>query len=187
MMIDRKLRTPPRRTHVGVVLLAMLVAPAAQASFLKGETLDTAANVLAWFVLIVMPGLFIALFWIVHVLPERIAEKRHHPNKDAIHVLCLLSLVFGGMLWPIAWLWAYTRPIGYKLAYGTEKHEDYYVEQGELAARGALNADEIEHLRADLEHLKQRGQLSPELKLVYARLQAPARIADATDARTGAG
>jgi len=89
-MIDRKLRTLPRRTHVGFVLLAMFVAPAAQASFLKGETLDTAANVLAWFVLIVMPGLFIALFWIVHVLPEKIAEKRHHPNKDAIHVLCLL-------------------------------------------------------------------------------------------------
>ena len=26
--------------------------------------------------------------------------------------LCLLSLVFGGLLWPIAWLWAYTKPVG---------------------------------------------------------------------------
>ena len=184
-MIDRKIWMPPICVPVGAALLAMF-APAAQASFLSGEALDTAANVMAWFVLIVMPGVFIALFWIVHVLPEKIAAKRHHPNKDAIHVLCLLSLVFGGLLWPIAWLWAYTRPIGYKLAYGTEKHEDYYVEQGELAARGALDADEVEHLRAELEQLKQKGQLSPELKLVYARLQAPVRTADVADARTGA-
>lgn len=186
-MIDRKVWVLPKYIPVGAALLAMFVAPAARASFLSGEALDTAANVMAWFVLIVMPGVFIALFWMVHVLPEKIAAKRHHPNKDAIHVLCLLSLVFGGLLWPIAWLWAYTRPIGYKLAYGTEKHEDYYIEQGELAARGALDADEVEHLRVELEHLKQRGQLSPELKLVYARLQAPARIADVADARTGAG
>ena len=59
------------------------------------------------------------------MLPEKIAEKRHHPQKDAIHTLCLLSLVFGGLLWPIAWLWAYTKPVGYRMAYGTEKHEDY--------------------------------------------------------------
>jgi hypothetical protein len=44
--------------------------------------------------------------WIVHVLPEKIAHKRHHPRRDAIQTLCLLSLVFGGLLWPLAWLWA---------------------------------------------------------------------------------
>jgi len=37
--------------------------------------------------------------------------------------LCLLSLVFGGMLWPLAWLWAYTKPVIHKLAYGTDKDE----------------------------------------------------------------
>ncbi len=168
-------------------LLAMLVAPAAQASFLSGEALDTAANALAWFVLIVMPVVGIALFWIVHVLPEKIAAKRHHPNKDAIHVLCLLSLVFGGMLWPIAWLWAYTRPVGHKMAYGTEKHEDYYVEQAELAERGELDADELEHLRAELEHLKQRGQLTPELKRVYDASAGAGAKSRRRRCRTGAG
>ena len=156
-----------------VALLTAIAAPAAHASFLHGEALDSFANGIAWFVLIVMPVLGIALFWIVHVLPEKIAAKRHHPNKDAIHTLCLLSLVFGGMLWPIAWLWAYTRPVGYKLAYGTEKHEDYYVEQGELAERGELEADHVEHLRAELEQLQKRGQLTPELKRVYARIALP--------------
>ena len=78
----------------------------------------------------------IVAFWLVHILPEKIAEKRHHPQKEAINTLCLLSLVFGGLLWPIAWLWAYTRPVGYQLAYGTDKHEDYFVEMGEQGARG---------------------------------------------------
>jgi len=156
-------------------LFALLTAPSAHASFLSGETLDSAANVLAWIILLIVPVGGIALFWIVHVLPEKIAEKRHHPNKDAIHTLCLLSLVFGGLLWPIAWLWAYTRPIGYKLAYGTEKHEDYYIEQGELAARGALAPEHVEHLRGELEEMKKRGALAPELRTVHESLP-PAQV-----------
>jgi CBS domain containing-hemolysin-like protein len=185
-MKDRRMSKLRKSARIGAALLGLFVAPAAQASFLQGEALDTMANVIAWFVLIVMPPAFIALFWIVHVLPEKIAEKRHHPNKDGIHVLCLLSLVFGGMLWPFAWLWAYTRPVGYKLAYGTEKHEDYYVEQGELASRGELEAEHLEHLRAELEQLKQRGQLTPELKRVYASLAAGPGAPDAAPSGTGA-
>ena len=56
-------------------------------------------------------------------MPEKIAEKRHHPQKDAIHTLCLLSLAFGGLLWPLAWLWAYTKPVLHKMAYGTDVDE----------------------------------------------------------------
>jgi hypothetical protein len=169
-------RTFYKSARVAAALLATFVVPSAQASLFTGETLDSVANGMAWFVLIVMPVVGIALFWIVHVLPEKIAAKRHHPNKDAIHVLCLLSLVFGGLLWPIAWLWAYTRPLGHKLAYGTEKHEDYFIERGELAASGKLAAEHLEELRAELEHLKQRGQLTPDLQRVYARLQATGEV-----------
>ncbi len=163
-----------RSEHVCVSagLVAMLVVPSAHASFLQGDALDSVANALAWIILFISPIGFLALFWMVHVLPEKIAVKRHHPNKDAIHTLCLLSLVFGGMLWPLAWLWAYTRPIGYKLAYGTEKHEDYYIEQGELAARGALAPEHVEHLRADLDEIKKRGPLPPELTRVHESLPA---------------
>ena len=39
---------------------------------------------------------------------------------------------------PFAWLWAYTRPTNYKLAYGTDKHDDYYVEMAAKAKDGAL-------------------------------------------------
>ena len=96
---------------------------------------------IAIIVLIVVPVVVIVVFWIVHVLPEKIAEKRHHPQKDAIHTLCLLSLVFGGLLWPLAWLWAYTRPVAYRMAYGTDKHEDYFVEMGDEAKAGDGSLD----------------------------------------------
>ena len=79
------------------------------------------AKYIAIFALFFVPIVLIVLFWMVHVLPEKIAHKRHHPQLEAIKTLCLLSLVFGGLLWPIAWLWAYTKPVGYKLAYGTDK------------------------------------------------------------------
>ena len=146
-----------------LIASAACFAPAAHASFLSGEALDTAANVLSWIVLVIVPIIGIVIFWMVHVLPEKIAHKRHHPQVQAIQTLCLLSLVFGGLLWPIAWLWAYTRPVAYKLAYGTEKHEDYHTELGAKARGGELVESELAHLRAELEAMERQGALSPAL------------------------
>jgi hypothetical protein len=87
----------------------------------SGEFVDTLADYMAIFVLVFVPALLIYLFWMVHILPEKIAEKRHHPQADAIKTLCLLSLAFGGLLWPVAWLWAYSKPVFYKMAYGTDR------------------------------------------------------------------
>ncbi|HEX6017773.1 MAG TPA: DUF3302 domain-containing protein [Burkholderiaceae bacterium] len=99
----------------------MLLAPAlAHASLLSGEALDTAADVIAWIALVIVPIVAIAVFWLVHILPEKVAEQKRHPQAKAIQVLCLLSLAFGGLLWPIAWLWAYTKPVLHKMAYGTD-------------------------------------------------------------------
>jgi hypothetical protein len=142
----------------------LLGASRAHASFLSGEALDTAADVLAIVVLCVVPIGAIVLFWLVHVLPEKIAEKRHHPQKEAITTLCLLSLVFGGMLWPIAWLWAYTRPVGYKAAYGTDKHDDYFVEMGHKARSGTLLREELRDLRVELDAMEAQGRLPAKLK-----------------------
>ena len=140
---------------------AALPATPARASFLAGDALDTLADVIAWVVLVVVPVVAIAVFWLVHVLPEKVAHRRHHPQKDAIQVLCLLSLVFGGLLWPLAWLWAYTRPTAYRLAYGTEKSDDWFVEQARRAQAGELDAAELASLREELDAIAVRGALSP--------------------------
>ena len=84
--------------QLAVGWLSALAASPARAAFLSGEAMDTAADIIALVVIFVVPAIVIVLFWIVHVLPEKIAHKRHHPQRDAITTLCLLSLVFGGLL-----------------------------------------------------------------------------------------
>ena len=110
-----------RRSAAIAMWAAFAAAAPAHASLFSGDTLDFVADILAWVVLVIAPVIAISVFWLVHILPEQIAEKRHHPQAPAIKTLCLLSLFFGGMLWPIAWLWAYSKPVLHKMAYGTDR------------------------------------------------------------------
>ena len=188
-----RMRTLPFHVAISAaaVVAGLTLAPSAHASFLPPEMMDSAAMYLAWFVIIFVPIGGIALFWLVHILPEKIAHKRHHPQRDAIQVLCLLSLVFGGLLWPIAWLWAYTKPAGYQIAYGTEKHEDYFHEMGDKAKAGELLEHELEHLREELDAMAAKGTLNTRLKLLRRELAAmtaaPATPVAAADGKTSKG
>lgn len=131
----------------GPALLALLLAAPthAPASLFKGDTLDAVANGISWVVVIVAPIIGITVFWLVHILPEKIAEKKKHPQAHAIQCLCLLSLCFGGLLWPLAWLWAYTKPVFHKMAYGTDLDE-----------RLAHDESEVKHVEGDVEKLRAR-------------------------------
>jgi CBS domain containing-hemolysin-like protein len=124
-----------RRSAAVVFLVALAAAAPAHASLFSGDTLDFVADILAWVVLVIAPVIAITVFWLVHILPEKIAEQRHHPQAAAIKTLCLLSLFFGGLLWPLAWLWAYSRPVLYKMAYGTDTVK--HGEEPEAAAAPA--------------------------------------------------
>jgi hypothetical protein len=152
--------------------------------FLSGEALDTAAEVVSWIVLFAVPLIAIVVFWIVHVMPEKIAHKRHHPQRQAIQTLCLLSLVFGGLLWPIAWLWAYTRPVAYKLAYGTDKHEDYFEEIGEKAHAGQLTGEELAHAKSELDAMHARGALPANLSKLREDIAVLAANAEINDRKS---
>jgi hypothetical protein len=168
----KELRPAAQATVVVLAAAWSLAFPAdAHASLMSPEVEDAVAKYVAIFALFFVPILLIVLFWMVHVLPEKIAHKRHHPQFEAIKTLCLLSLVFGGLLWPFAWLWAYTKPVGYKLAYGTDKSPEYFEEHGlpqpdspladlrqrvaALDARG-VTASELDAIRADLAALESR-------------------------------
>jgi CBS domain containing-hemolysin-like protein len=159
-----------RKAARALAWLCLLLAAPARASFLSGDALDTAADWIAIVVLIVVPVVVIVVFWLVHVMPERLAEKRHHPQTAAIQTLCLLSLVFGGLLWPLAWLWAYTKPVAYRAAYGTDKSEEWHLEMGEKAKAGTLLEDELAHLRAELDSMAARGALPANLRQLRADL-----------------
>src|SRR5262245_54619960 len=43
-------------------------------------------------------------------LPGRVAQKRGHPQAAAINVAGWLGLATGGILWPLALIWAFLRP-----------------------------------------------------------------------------
>jgi CBS domain containing-hemolysin-like protein len=163
-------RKPP--TLSSPLALAVILAALpdiAHASIFEGETLDKVANVLSWIVLFLVPIVGIAVFWLVHILPEKIAEKRNHPQATAIHVLCLLSLFFGGMLWPLAWLWAYTKPVMYRLAYGTDQGEHggpgRAPASNEDTRAGQLEYDGTKTLRERVAELEaQQARTAPEGK-----------------------
>lgn len=95
---------------------------ATASAMVTGALADTIADWLSVIVLLVLPPAGIYLFWMLHILPEKAAHKRHHVQKDAIHMMCLLSLVFGGLLWPIAMLWAYIKPMGMRIAVVEPEH-----------------------------------------------------------------
>jgi len=178
----------PPVVALGTFLACLLLAPPAHASLFEGKTLDTVANVIAWIAIIIVPVVLLGAFWWVHIMPEKIAEERHHPQLPAIKVLCLLSLVFGGMLWPIAWIWAYSKPVLYQLAYGRDKEVE---DPGGAVSLHAAPLEPVETPPAaaaaivseaeDVAALKQRVA-SLEMQLAAASAQAAGR---ARGAETG--
>jgi hypothetical protein len=149
------------RWEQGLSLAAVfLLLPApARASMFQGEALDKAADVLTWAVLVIAPTVGITVFWLLHILPEKIAHKKKHPQTAAIQTLCLLSLVFGGLLWPIAWLWAFTKPVMHKLAYGTDV--DKSLAHGH-EAKAEDKAGELKRLREEVAKLEaELGRTNP--------------------------
>jgi hypothetical protein len=159
---------------VALLAAALSAAAPAHASLFSGDTLDLVANILAWVVLFAAPIIAITVFWLVHILPERIAEKRHHPQASAIKTLCLLSLFFGGLLWPLAWLWAYSKPVLYKMAYGVDT-----VKHGEDAPHPAAEVPppelrpEAPELGDSVSDAGTATQTSPRMARAAARERRP--------------
>jgi hypothetical protein len=190
-------RRPAVLRRAVLALCAAFATVPAHAFILEGEALDTAANIIALIVIAIVPIALIVVFWMLHVLPEKIAHRRQHPQTDAIKMLCLLSLVFGGLLWPLAWLWAYSKPVLYKLAYGTDTLEHESAPrlaagaaleeaprpttalahigppaEAEPAARERAVAAEIAHLRASVDRMLNNAGAPKELAAIRDQLAA---------------
>lgn len=52
---------------------------------------------------------------------QRLLDKDWEEVEPGVEVkLCCAPV--GGILWPLAWLWVYTRPVSHMMAYGTDVH-----------------------------------------------------------------
>jgi hypothetical protein len=49
-------------------------------------------------------------------LPGQLARKWGHPQVGAINAMSWIGIATGGLLWPVAFIWAFTTPFGAKSA-----------------------------------------------------------------------
>lgn len=66
-------------------------------------------DVIALVVLLVLLLTMLVLIGVFGALPGYIARSRNHPQADAISVGGWIGLLFGGVLWPLILIWAYTK------------------------------------------------------------------------------
>ena len=64
------------------------------------------ATLFAWFVIAVLFFTVVAAIVALGSLPGHIAKQRHHPHAEAINATSWIGLALGGILWPIAFVWA---------------------------------------------------------------------------------
>jgi hypothetical protein len=62
--------------------------------------------------------------------------------------------------------------VGYRMAYGTDKHDDYFGEMAAKARSGSLSVAETVHLREELDAMAGRGTLQPALRDLRNELDA---------------
>ncbi|WP_237227230.1 DUF3302 domain-containing protein [Rubinisphaera sp. JC750] len=61
----------------------------------------------ALFVLLVLAASALGALFLLGYLPGRIARKRNHPQAEAVSICGWLGLLTGGILLPVAYIWAY--------------------------------------------------------------------------------
>ena len=79
--------------------------------------MDSSFGVLDAFAFVVFAVLIlVAVVIIVSLgkLPGQLAQKWGHPQAPAINALSWIGIATGGILWPIAFVWAFVNPIAGK-------------------------------------------------------------------------
>lgn len=63
-------------------------------------------------------------FIYIHDIPYQIAKKRNHPQTEAIHLACWLSLFTLHAMWPIVFVWAMMKPKPIAVSIGIDDERD---------------------------------------------------------------
>ena len=62
--------------------------------------------------------IFVGVIIVVNLgkLPGQLAQKWNHPQAGAINAMSWIGIATGGLLWPVAFIWAFTTSFGAKSA-----------------------------------------------------------------------
>lgn len=110
-------------------------------------------NYLSLVILLVGLTLMFYAFIYVHDIPYNIAKKRNHPQKEAIHYACWLSLFTLHAIWPIVFIWSVIdhKPIPVRISEGDtdtglqDRLAALEARLKQLEGRGAAIAKESKH------------------------------------------
>ncbi len=86
-------------------------------------------------------------FIYIHDIPYQIAKKRNHPQTEAIHLACWLSLFTLHAMWPIVFVWAMMKPKPIAVSLGMDDERDQAL-RSEIAALRTELAEVKAHLDA---------------------------------------
>ena len=70
----------------------------------------TALDIFALIVLAILVAAALGILVFLGKWPGKIAEARGHPQTDAVRVAGWLGILSLGILWPLAFIWAHTKP-----------------------------------------------------------------------------
>jgi hypothetical protein len=98
----------PVKNATQIALFGVICTISSQA--VAAGFVDTLADIFSWIAIIIIPIVLGIAYWQIHYLPSKIAEKRQHPQKEAIHAMCMVSRFSGGLFWPVAFVWAHLKP-----------------------------------------------------------------------------
>jgi len=120
--------------------------------------MSTFLDYLSLIILIAGLTLVFYAFIYIHDLPYKIAKKRHHPQKEAIHVACWLSLFTLHALWPFVYIWAVMHP----------KHDEEAA-TAEALRHVAMVLDELSEARREVFVLAEFEQIVAQRRACAAR------------------
>ena len=110
-------------------------------------------NYLSLVILLVGLTLIFYTFIYIHDIPYNIAKKRNHPQKEAIHYACWISLFTLHAIWPIVFIWAIIdhKPIPVRVSDGgadpelQERLAELEARLKRLEGPGGATAKEAKH------------------------------------------
>jgi hypothetical protein len=105
-------------------------------------------NIFTILVMILLAAVIGVIVAKLGMLPRKIARERGHPQADAINVASWVGIITLGLLWPLALIWAHTRPAEWVAGAATPGDA--------LPQRTTGTADEVARLGARLDAVEKQ-------------------------------